>query len=157
MGSLRGRDQDLLRALAVANRDLPDRAAYGTGSLVCLQQQLDLRRRADGVGWNLDALRLTRRTDQLAEGKASATPAPHLGGEVGGLQQSVLGEVLGVDVTHPALMDDAQAGSEVVPGADALHLAFLDADRLISLSLDEEFDEIGARLERALDHAVHEG
>src|SRR6266704_3277540 len=66
-------------------------------------------------------------------------------------------QILGIDVADRALVDDAQAGAEVIAGIDPLYLALLDADRLVALALDEELDEIGARSQRAFDHAVHQG
>src|SRR5207248_10200851 len=70
---------------------------------------------------------------------------------------AVFRKILGIDVAHRPLVDDAQAGAKVIAGIDPLHLALLDADGLVALALDEELDEIRARSQRALDHAVHEG
>src|SRR5260370_21200447 len=65
--------------------------------------------------------------------------------------------MLGVGGAGGGLRDDAQPRAEVIARTDALDRALLDADRLVAIALDKELDEIGARPERALDHAVHQG
>src|SRR5207253_789326 len=84
----------------------------------------------------------------LSECKSSATAAADLRGQVRGLQQAVFRKILGIDIANRPLVDDAQAGAKVIAGIDPLHLALLDADRLVALALDEELDEIRARSRR---------
>ena len=157
MNPFGGGDEHLLGALPITDRDLLDRAAHGASRLVRFQQQLDLCLRSDGVWRHIDPLRRPRCPAELSECKSSATAAPDLRGQVRGLQQAVFRKILGIDIANRPLMDDAQAGAEVIAGIDPLHLALLDADRLVALALDEELDEIRARSQRPLDHAVHEG
>src|SRR4029077_10558158 len=106
---------------------------------------------------HLDPLQISRRPAQLAEGKLPAAAPPDLRRQIRGLEQAAFGEILGVDVADGPLVNDAQPGAQVIAGADPLHLALLNADRLVALALDEELDEIGTRPQRALDHAIHEG
>src|SRR6202011_6082003 len=125
--------------------------------LVRFQQELDLRFGPDAVGRHVDPLQWARRPAQLAKRKLPTPTSPNLRRQVRRLEQAVFREVLRIDIADGALVDDAQAGAQVVPGADPLHLALLDADRLVALALDEELHEVGARTQRALDDAIHEG
>jgi len=157
MHALRIGDQDLLGAIAVRDGDLPDRARNIAGRLVCLEQQLDLRLGIDGFRRHLDRLRGMGGARDLAQGESPATSLTHRRGQLGGLQQTVRGEVFGIDVTHHAAVDDAQPGAPIVARADPLDLALLDTDRLVAFSLYVELGEVRAGCEGALDHAVYEG
>ena len=79
-------DQHLLGALAIADRNLLDRAAHGASRLVRFQEQLDLCLRANGLRRHIDPLRRPRCPAQLSERKSSAAAAPDLRRQVGGLE-----------------------------------------------------------------------
>jgi hypothetical protein len=125
--------------------------------VVGLEQQLDFGFRANRIGRDLDHLRLVRRPGDLGQRQRAAAAPADRGGKIGGLVQAILGKILRIDVTDGAAVDDAQAGSVVVAGIDPLDPAFLDADRLVALALDEELHEVGAGAQGALDDAVNEG
>src|SRR5205823_166019 len=156
MNALGCRNQNLLCAVAVADRNLLDGSTHVARGLVRFQQQLDLRLWPDRVRRYLDGLRWPRRARELAERKAPAAVPPHLRGQVSRLQQAALGKILRVHVADSPLVDDAKPGPQIGAGADALNFAFFDTDRLVALPLHEELNEIGAGSQCALDYTVYE-
>src|SRR5438105_13473247 len=156
MDALGGRDQNLLGAVAVADRNLLDGAAHVACGLVRFQQQLDLGLRPNRMRRHLDGLRRPWCSGEIAEGEAPATVPSHLRRQVGRLEEAGFGEVFGVHVADGPLVDDAKPGPKIVAGTDTLNLALFNADGLVALPLDEQLNEISARSRCALDHAIYE-
>ncbi|GAC1480447.1 MAG: hypothetical protein PVSMB9_05130 [Candidatus Dormibacteria bacterium] len=113
--------------------------------MVRLQQQLDLGLGADRVGSHLDRLRLVRHTGDLGEREAAAATPSDRGGEVGCLEQAVLGEIFGIDIADCATVDDSKACAVIVAGIDPLDSTLFDADRLVAFALDKELNEVRPR------------